>query len=249
MDLSAEEFQKLQERLDVVLDHILRDKSISGIARERGISRPTVRKWIKRFEADGLHGLLDRKGSSGRPRKIPQFIRDEIIRLTLETRPPSNLHKKRRRTIRRREERGWTTRLLADLFRISASHVDNIWKKAGIDPRQHLQQVRRNPFRRVPLKINLQVPAWVKLNLELMLKERDWSLQQYLLARLVDADPDQLEAALDELYKETYENLPERWNSLLDRLPEEDPYSDAYQRKLMSKTGLIGDLISTDEEK
>ena len=249
MDLTAEEFQKLQDRLDVVLDRILWGKSVSDIARERGRSRPTIREWIKRFEADGLHGLLDSKRSSGRPRKIPQFVRDEIIRLKLETRPPSDLNydKKGRliSTKRPREERGWTTRLLAGVFKISASHVENIWKEAGIDPPQHLQQVRRNPFRRVQLKIDLQVPAWVKLNLDLTLKEHDWTLEQHLLARLVDVDPGELQADLDELYEETYKNLPERWNSLLDKLPEDDPRSVVYQRNLKRRTSAIGRLTST----
>lgn len=243
MDLSAEEFQKLQDRLDVVLDHILWGKSVSDIARERGTSQPTIRKWIKWLEADGLHGLLDRKRSSGRPREIHPFVREEIIRLTLETRPPSDLA----------DGRGWTTRLLARFFDISASHVGNIWKEAGIDPSQHLQQVMKKPWRRVSLKIDLPVPAWVKLNLELLLKEHDWSLQQYLLARLLDADPDELTAYLDEVFRETYakiyEDFPERWNRLLDELPEEDPRLDAYQRKLMRKTTLIGRLTSADEEK
>ena len=149
MDLTAEEFQKLQDRLDVVLDHILWGKSISDIARERGASLPTIRKWIEWLEADGLHGLLDSKRSPGRPRKIPQGVRDEIIRLTLETRPPSDLG----------EDRHWTTRLLADLSGISASHIANIWREAGIDPRLHLQQVERNPDRKVPLRVDLLVPA------------------------------------------------------------------------------------------
>ena len=220
MDLPAGELQKLQERLEVVLDHTLRDKSISGIARERKTSRPTVRKWIKRFEAEGLRGLFDRS-SPGRPKRIAESVRDEIIRLTLETRPPPDLGEGR-----------WTAELLAELCGISASHIANIWKEGGIDPPQHLQQVMHNPFRGVPLKINLQVPAWVKLNLELILKERDWTLHQYLLARLIDVDPDQA-AGLEERREEAFDTLPGRWREALSKLPEGAPRSTRHRRGLL----------------
>ena len=61
--------------------------SLISMTKQLAATYPTVRKWIKRFEAEGLRGLLDRKRSSGRPREIPEFVRDEIVRLTLETRP------------------------------------------------------------------------------------------------------------------------------------------------------------------
>ena len=41
--------EKLQERLDLVLDHLVEGKSAATVARERGTSAHTVRKWILRY--------------------------------------------------------------------------------------------------------------------------------------------------------------------------------------------------------
>ena len=227
MDIPAGEVQKLQklrERVDLVLDHTLRGIGISEIARERNTSRPTVRKWIKLFEAQGQRGLLDRP-LPGRSRVIPQWVRDEVVRLTLETRPPNDLG----------EDRRWTTRLLGELFDVSPSHIANIWREAGIDPRQHLQQVVKNPFRPVPLRVEFDVPAWVKLNLELTLRQRDWTLRQYMLARLVDVDPDQLTAGLEERWEEVFETLRDLWSEAVSRLPVEDPRSPEYRHELKQR--------------
>ena len=205
---------KLQARLTYVSDHLVEGKSAAAIAQERQTTAPTVRKWLLRYEEEGLPGLLDRR-SLGRPREIPQWVRDEIIRLTLKTRPPDDLAEGRR----------WTTRLLASFLPVSASQVANISRDNGIDALQHAQQVGRNPFRLVPLKIDIEVPAWVKLHLELLLLERDWTLKEHILALLADAHPDRLPAELEERREEFLEDLAVRWSRILAQLPEEDPRS------------------------
>ena len=229
MTRALKDLRTLQARLTYVSDHVVEGKSAAAIARERQTTAPTVRKWLLRYEEDGLPGLLDRR-SPGRPRKIPQSVRDEIVRLTLQTRPPADLAPGRR----------WTTRLLARFFPVSPSHVANIWRDNGIDALQHGQQVARNPFRPVPLKIDLRVPAWVKLSLELILMERDWSLNQYVLARLVDAHPDQLSAELEERREEFLADLAVRWSRILAQLPEEDPRSLLYERDLARRRRISG---------
>ena len=42
-------------------------KSVSEIARTVGISRRFIYKWVKRFLAEGLEGLVDRPGRGARP--------------------------------------------------------------------------------------------------------------------------------------------------------------------------------------
>lgn len=174
-----DQLQKIQDRIGIVLDH-LSGKSVSAIARERGGSRPTVRKWIERFDAEGVEGLLSRS-SPGRPREISPELRREVVRVTLEARPPPDLGEQ------------WTTRLLGEVFGISSSHISNIWEEEGIDPPLHLQQVKKNPNRTVRLRIDLSVAAWFKMNLIMHLDDHGWTLEEYLLARLVgDAPPGHL---------------------------------------------------------
>lgn len=52
-------------------------------------TRPTVDKWIQRYEDHGVEGLANRK-SPGGPRQIPDRIRSRVLALTRET-PPSEL--------------------------------------------------------------------------------------------------------------------------------------------------------------
>ena len=48
-----------------------RKKDIAELA---GVSRPTVDLWLKRYEADGIPGLLDRPHGAGRE-QVPAAIR------------------------------------------------------------------------------------------------------------------------------------------------------------------------------
>jgi len=59
------------------------------IAEMSGASRPTVDKWLKRYEENGLEGLVNLT-SPGGPRQIPDRIRSRVLALTRTT-PPSTL--------------------------------------------------------------------------------------------------------------------------------------------------------------
>lgn len=61
----------------------------SEIATTLKTTRPTVDKWIKRYEEEGIEGLVNRT-SPGGPRQIPDRIRSRVLALTRET-PPSAL--------------------------------------------------------------------------------------------------------------------------------------------------------------
>ncbi|MCA1605979.1 MAG: IS630 family transposase, partial [Acidobacteria bacterium] len=61
----------------------------SEIAAAMMTTRPTVDKWIKRYEKHGMEGLVNRT-SPGGPRQIPDRIRARVLALTRGT-PPSSL--------------------------------------------------------------------------------------------------------------------------------------------------------------
>jgi transposase len=60
-------------------------ESAADIAERFGTSKPTVYKWVDRFEADGVAGLESRK-PTGRPQSVPGSVRARIVALT--KRPP-----------------------------------------------------------------------------------------------------------------------------------------------------------------
>ena len=180
------ELQAIQKRVEIVLT-ALDGRSVRAIAEKLGVSRPTVRKWTKAFEEHGPEGLLSRS-KPGRPRQVSEAIRKELVRLPQDTRPPLDLGESPK------YEPQWSSRLLGDTFGISSSVVSEIWKEFSYDAPLHLQQVDRNPDQMVPLRIDLQVPAWVKMRLQMFLEMRGWTLEQYLLARLTgDWTPDEMD--------------------------------------------------------
>ena len=58
----------------------------SGVARQLGISRPTVMTWRRRFAERGPDGLLD-EARPGAPRTISDADVERVIRLRLEAVP------------------------------------------------------------------------------------------------------------------------------------------------------------------
>lgn len=136
---SRREVERVRQRLEIVLAHLDDEqKSKAAIARDLKTSRATVRKWIERFKADGLEGLLSRS-SPGRPREVDENICEELVRLPRETRPPCDLGDQ------------WTVRTLAEVFGVSPSYVSKVWREADFDPPQHVQQVEHYPLRMVLL--------------------------------------------------------------------------------------------------
>src|SRR4051795_2928813 len=68
---------RLVERARIVLA-AAQGRRPSAIARELGISRPTVYNWVKRFNAQGTAALLDQP-RSGRPAPYPPEQVAEVI--------------------------------------------------------------------------------------------------------------------------------------------------------------------------
>ena len=141
MNLSSEERGELEALLSVGYDRSVsaraqmvlwraEGRSVGEIAEMAAASKPTVYKWISRYEQEGLAGLDDRK-SPGRPRTVSGSARSKILALT-RLPPP--------------EVTGlthWSSYEMAKYLKrhegISVSHnfIHELWQENGLRP--HLQ--------------------------------------------------------------------------------------------------------------
>lgn len=90
------------------------------IAREVGVSRPTVQLWRDRFLALRVAGLAHDAPRPGRLPSIPDRKVRAVIDATLHTTPPAGTH--------------WSVRTMAEAQGISAASVQRIWKQHGLKP-------------------------------------------------------------------------------------------------------------------
>ena len=74
-----QEVGRVSRRAQMVLLSI-RHKKVPEIAGFFGVCEPTVRFWLRRYDAEGPAGLYDRE-RSGRPHKITQEVKDTILQL------------------------------------------------------------------------------------------------------------------------------------------------------------------------
>jgi transposase len=88
------------------------------IVRRVGVSKPTVIAWKKRYAAEGIGGLDDRK-KTGRPRWTDDVA---IVLATLEP-PPERLGVTH-----------WSSRLLAAELGLSNVKVADVWREYGLQP-------------------------------------------------------------------------------------------------------------------
>jgi transposase len=89
------------------------------VAKELGVSRPTVGKWRRRFVERRLDGLLD-EPRPGAPRTVGEEKVEEVVTLTLESTPKGETH--------------WSTRGMAKRVGASQSTVHRIWRAFGLQP-------------------------------------------------------------------------------------------------------------------
>jgi transposase len=116
----------VSDRAQMVLWHD-EGYSVAAVAAMSGASKPTVYRWLSRFENFGVVGLTDRK-STGRPREVPESVRGRIVALT-RCSPP--------------EETGlshWSSRAMARYLRkqegVVVSHVfiTQVWRENDLQP-------------------------------------------------------------------------------------------------------------------
>lgn len=111
--------QRVAERAEVVLASA---DGISGneICVTVGISRPSVIRWLNRYEAEGLAAVLGDRPRSGRPRQITPEVEAEIVRKTQHEKPPSGTH--------------WSSRMMAKEVGLHHSTIARIWRSHGLKP-------------------------------------------------------------------------------------------------------------------
>ena len=122
MSRSRAEEARLVERARVILA-CLAGAEIQQVARETGVSIPTVRKWRRRFAQNGMRGLRDRP-RSGKPAQYGAAFRDRVLAL-LEQPPPAGLAH-------------WDGRVLAETLQASVHAVWRTLRREGI----YLQRLR-----------------------------------------------------------------------------------------------------------
>ena len=110
--------QRQVERARIVLGSA-DGRSSYELAEELKLSRPTIQRWLDRYEADGLSGLEDRP-RSGRPRTVTPEVAAEVVAKTIQEKPPRGTH--------------WSTRLMAKETGLHATQVGRIWRAHGLKP-------------------------------------------------------------------------------------------------------------------
>jgi transposase len=114
-------------------------RSVAEIAALSGATKPTVYKWLGRYEESGLDGLVDLE-RPGRPRGIPQQVRSRIVALA-RTSPPASTGLSH-----------WSSREMAAYLKrkegLSVSHsvIARVWKEHDLQPwRQGTFKLSRDP--------------------------------------------------------------------------------------------------------
>lgn len=111
--------QSVALRIDVVLG-AANGRPNHALARELGTSLPTVLLWRRRFEAEGVEGLLTDHPRSGRPKTITADQEAEIVEATLRTQPADATH--------------WSVRSMAAVQEVSSTTVHRIWQRHRLQP-------------------------------------------------------------------------------------------------------------------
>ena len=90
------------------------------LARELGVSRPTVIMWRERFALGGPDALTETKPGRGRKPAITSAKVRAIVEATTQTTPPGHTH--------------WSCRQMAEAHGVSAATVQRIWDAHGLKP-------------------------------------------------------------------------------------------------------------------
>jgi Transposase and inactivated derivatives len=117
----------------------------SVIAKQMGVSRPTVLKWRQRFAKQGVDGLLDAP-RCGAPRTILDEHVERVITTTLEMQPDKATH--------------WSTRSLAAKLGMSQTAISRIWRAFALAPHrvETLQALHRSSVHREGARYRGAVP-------------------------------------------------------------------------------------------
>ena len=95
-------------------------QSNNSIARQLGVTRPTVLLWRQRFAERGPVGLSEDAPHGRSSRRTKEEMVKAIVEATLHTTPPEATH--------------WSTRTMAERFGVSNATVSRIWDAHGLQP-------------------------------------------------------------------------------------------------------------------
>ena len=118
--------QSIELRIDIVLgasDGVANHT----LARNLATSLPTVLLWRRRYESEGIVGILEDHPRGGRPKSITAEREAAIVEATLRTQPVDAIH--------------WSVRTMASAQDVSPATVHRIWR------RHHLQPHRVESFK------------------------------------------------------------------------------------------------------
>jgi len=90
------------------------------LARQLSTSLPTVLLWRRRFQQEGLMGILEDRPRSGRPKEISAEQEAALIDKTLRSTPRNATH--------------WSVRMMAREAGLSPATVQRIWSKHHLQP-------------------------------------------------------------------------------------------------------------------
>jgi hypothetical protein len=90
------------------------------LARKLSTSVPTVLLWRRRFNSDGIAGILEDRPRSGRPKRISPEQEAAIVETKMKTTP--------------KDATQWSVRAMAAAQKVSSATVQRIWKKHKLQP-------------------------------------------------------------------------------------------------------------------
>ena len=111
--------QKIALRARIVL-RAADGKANLAIAKELGISRPTVLLWRERFASAGVPGIMADAPRPGRKKALSLAKVQAVVEATLHTCPPGQTH--------------WSVREMAKAQGLSRMAVQRIWKQHNLQP-------------------------------------------------------------------------------------------------------------------
>ncbi|MDI6703349.1 MAG: helix-turn-helix domain-containing protein, partial [bacterium] len=113
------------------------EKGISWAARVYGTTRKTVRKWIARYNQNGLEGLKDRKKI---PKTIPHKMDKEDEKCIVEL---------------RKTHPSWGARMLKDRYKLKWSHmaIHRVIKQNGLIKKKKKRWQKRKDLRKIKEKM------------------------------------------------------------------------------------------------
>src|SRR6266852_1154303 len=111
--------QKLVQRARIILLAAAGRPNVA-IAREVGVSRPTVLLWRERFACGGVPGLSFEKPRPGRKPALSPARIQQVVEATLQTTPPGATH--------------WTVRTMAKAQGPGHTTIHRIWRQHGLQP-------------------------------------------------------------------------------------------------------------------